>query len=260
VTHAEVFAWMLRICAIGIAIDAIEQLWVGRNELFAWRVLRHRFDRAPHALRRAADVLCSRRGPALALAVRLASLVGVAAAPVGSAPFGAALSALFATQLHHFVRRAGFGMYGSDQMNLVVVGAAWLALVVDGTPGGATLALWFVAAQSCLSYIVNGAAKLVSQTWRSGRALPLVFGTHANGNAALYRALSARPRLGCALCWATMIWECAMPLVLVAPEPLRVALLVSGVLFHSLIAWTMGVHLFVWAFAAPYVAIWWCAA
>jgi hypothetical protein len=260
VTLADAFAWMLRIAAVGIAIDAIEQLVRGSVALYAWPVLRHRFDRAPHALRRAVDVACSGRVPALVLALRLAAVTAVAALPIGSAAFAIALTALLATQLYHFARRAGFGMYASDAMNLVIIGAAWLALVVDGTRDGATLALWFVVAQSCLSYCVNGAAKLVSRSWRSGRALPMVFGTHANGNAALYGALTAVPRLALVLAWATMVWECAMPLVLVAPEPLRIALLVSGVLFHAAIAWTMGVHLFVWAFTAPYVAIWYLMA
>jgi hypothetical protein len=260
-TIGDAFVWMLRVCAIGIVVDAIEQLVrrdaLGDDGLYAWRILRHRLDLAPRFVRRAADASCAgSRRPAAVLALRLAAVVGVVASPVDSAVFAGALTVLLATQLYHFARRGGLGIYASDQMTLIIVGAAWLGIVVDGSPLGMKLALWFVVAQSCLSYFVNGAAKLFSLTWRSGRALPAVFGTYANGSAGLHGAVASRPRLALLLCWATMLWECAFPLALVVPEPMRIAILVSGVLFHLAIATTMGIHLFVWTFPATYVGIW----
>src|SRR5262249_40499765 len=157
---------------------------------------------------------------------------------------------LVATQLYHFVRGAGLGVWGSDQMNLVILGAAWLALVADRSPDGLRAGLWFVAAQSVLSYAGNGGAKLAAPSRRSGRAVRTVFATSTTGHPALHRLFADRPRLARLMAWGTMGWECAFPIVLVVPEPARLALLASGVAFHLTIAAMMGIHLFVWAFVA----------
>jgi hypothetical protein len=261
VTVAELVHWMLRICAVGVVIDAVEQLAhlrkLSDDGLYAWVILRRRLDRAPRAVRALADAACAGAiRPALVLVARIAAAAGVAAWSPGTTPADVALTVLVATQLYHFLRRAGFAIWGSDQMNLVTLGATWLGVVVDGSPDGVRAALWFIAAQSALSYFVNGAAKLVAPAWRSGRALAGVFSTTSNGDPRLHRVFAARPRLSRALCWLTMLWECAMPLALVVPDPARLAFLASGALFHLTVAATMGIHLFVWAFIAPYAAIW----
>jgi hypothetical protein len=155
-----------------------------------------------------------------------------------------------------FLRRAGFGIDGSDQMNLVIVGAAWLAIVVGRTPEALRIGLWFVAAQSVLSYGINGTTKLAARSWRSGRAMAAALSTYTNGDPALYRVVAARPWLGLAACWVTIVWEAAFPIVMVVPEPVVLPILISGALFHLSLAYAMGIHLFVWAFIAPYVAIW----
>ena len=218
-TALEAYVWMLRICAIGIGIDVLEQVTrrdrYAEGGLFAWSVLRHRLDLAPGFVRALADAACAGMvRPMIVLGIRAAAALVVAAAPPGSTGFAIALGVLLATQLYHFVRCAGLGTYGADQMNLVIVGAAWLAIVVDGSADGLRVGLWFVAAQSCLSYAINGAAKVASASWRSGRAFSAVFSTYTNGDPRLYRVFAPRPRLARVMCWATMVWECAFPLVL----------------------------------------------
>jgi hypothetical protein len=261
VTPADAFVWMLRICGVGIALDAVEQLStltaLDRGGLCAWHVVRHRFDLAPAVVRRVLDAACDGTWrPGLVLASRLLWVTIAALWPPGSALFAIALTALLVTQLYLFIRRAGFGLYGSDQMTLIILASAWLGTVVDTSPLGVKLALWFAVAQSCLSYGVNGVAKLASRSWRSGRALPAVFSTHASGAPVLLQVVEARPGLSRALGWLVLAWECTFPLVLVVPDSIRIGLLISGVVFHATIAMTMGLHLFVWAFIAPYAAIW----
>jgi hypothetical protein len=261
VTALETYHWMLRICAIGIVIDALEQL-VHRRDFrddgwFSWRILRRRLDLAPRIVRALCDAVCAgEHRPVLVLCLRLGAVATVAAFAPGSTAFAIGLTALLATQLHLFLRRAGLGIDGSDQMNLVILGASWLAIVVDGTVDGLRVGLWFVVAQSMLSYGVNGASKLASASWRSGRAIPAAFSTSSSGHPALHRVFVARPRLARLMAWGTWAWELGFPVVLVVPEPIRIPLLISGVVFHLTIAVTMGIHLFVWAFVAPYVAIW----
>ena len=259
-TALDTYQWMLRVAAVGIVIDVLEHLTDRRrfadDGLYAWTILRRRLDRAPW-LRGAADALCAgARRPVIVLGARLIAVAAVAALPAGSIAFALALTVLLATQLYHFLRRAGHGIYGADQMNLIIIATAWLAIVADGSPAGLRLGLWFVVAQSCLSYYINGAAKLASRSWRSGRAIPAVFSTFTGGHAGLHRFFAPRPRWSLVVAWGTIAFECAFPLVLLVPDPLRLAILAAGVVFHASIAFTMGINLFVWAFVAPYVAMW----
>ena len=260
-TAVAAYQWMLRICAVGLVIDALEQVATrrryGEDALFAWSVLRRRYDLAPRFVRVLADAACAGAvRPMVAVAVKLVAIGVVVATTPGSTGFAIGLSVLVATQLYHFVRGAGLGVWGSDQMNLVILGGSWLAIVADGSADGLRAGLWFVAAQSALSYYINGAAKLAAPSWRSGRAFQTVFSTASNGQPTLHRVFGARPRLARLMAWGTMAWECGFALVLVTPEPVRIALLISGVAFHLTIAATMGIHLFVWAFVSPYAAIW----
>jgi hypothetical protein len=255
----EPYQWILRICSIGLLIDTLEQLDGRRaleDGLYSWTILRRRLDRAPRLLRDAADLLCTGSSrPVIFLLSRLPALVVVAWWPIHSVPFAVALSTLLVTQLYHFLRRCSFGILGSDQMNLVVIGSSWLCIVV--APKAAAAGLWFMTVQSCLSYAVNGAAKLAAPKWRSGRAMPAIFATHSFGHPTVLRMLVAMPRLNRFLCWLVIVWECSFPLVLVVASPVRLGILATGIFFHAMIAVTMGIHLFIWAFIATYPAIWW---
>jgi hypothetical protein len=189
----------------------------------------------------------------------MVAAAAVAALPVASGGHAVALTALVAALVARRVRVGGLGIGGADHMFLVVCGASWLATVVAGDRRAAEAGLWFIAAQACLAYLVAGVTKLASPTWRSGRALHLVAATRSHGCLALRRCLAAAPWLARPACWGVMVWECAFPLVLLAPEPARLAILASGVLMHVALALVMGLNTFVWAFPATYPAVWWAA-
>jgi hypothetical protein len=79
--------------------------------------------------------------------------------------------------------RSPYGQDGADQMTLLTFGG--LALVhVSGGVAGRTF-LWFMAAQTCLSYATAGLAKLGSAGWRDGSHLIRIFNTQIYGHARL---------------------------------------------------------------------------
>jgi hypothetical protein len=252
---------MLHTCAIGITIDCLEH--IATREQFAdrgplgWPLIRQSFLLRSSRLRRLADGLCAGSYRLLiVLALRLLAVAAVSFAGVSSLAFGVGLSFLLLTQLYILLRCGGVGRIGSDSMTFVVCAAAWLALVLGRDRLTATAGLWFVAALTCWSYVVAGASKLASPSWRSGRAIRDLLSTHAYGSQRLSRLVAQRPYLARFLSWVTMLWECTFPLVLIVPDELRVVLLCSGVLFHATMAWLMGLNTFIWAFAATYPALW----
>ena len=253
--------WMLRICAVGLTVDTFEQITRRRDfadpGLYSWTIVRRRLDRAPAWLTRLADVLCAGwKRPVLVLSLRLPALALVLSMRTGSAPFALALSLLVAIQLYHFLRRGGLGLLASDQMNLILLGATWLSTVLTRAPSAG---LAFMSAQLCLSYFVNGAAKLAAPAWRSGRALQAIFSTASFGGPALSRLVTETPRLARVASWATIAWECGFPLILIVPAPVRLGFLAAGIMFHAITAVTMGLNQFLWAFPAAYPAIWYIA-
>jgi hypothetical protein len=153
--------------------------------------------------------------------------------------------------------RTPIGVHASGAMVMITFTAAALGLGA-GTRLALDFALMFIAAQACLAYFVAGASKLGTRSWRGGQAVTLISSTlmWGNGNRALM--LRTHPRLAFALCWATMLGECSVPLALAVPLPAAVALLACAGAFHVVTAFEMGLNSFIWAFWSTYPAIIFC--
>ncbi|RPF26233.1 hypothetical protein [Georgenia muralis] len=144
---------------------------------------------------------------------------------------------------------------GAEQISVLVLLAVSLALApVAGDPALDVVAL-FIGAVSVLSYVTAGLAKAVSRTWRSGAAIAIIMGSTAYGRPGVAALLDRRPALGVLLARATVAFECAFPLVLLAPLPVTLAFLAAGLGFHLGTAATMGLNTFVWAFVGTYPAV-----
>lgn len=259
--HANTYTLMLRICCLGIVIDAMERLATSNKYrdtgLYSWVVLRQRLALFPSGVRRLADALF--RGAErlkFVLVLRLAAAGPVVLADLGSPWFSAGLTVLVLTQLYVLIRTAGFGSIGADAMVMIICGGTWLATVVDDSPMAASAGLYFIAAQVSLGYVVAGVSKLRAPKWRSGAAIVEVLSTHTYGNPRLHDLVSARPRLAAFLCWGAMLWETTFPVVLVLPKWMAMAVLAGGIFFHSALAALMGLNLFLFAYPATYVAVW----
>jgi uncharacterized membrane protein (DUF485 family) len=152
--------------------------------------------------------------------------------------------------------RRQIGGSGAEQLSFIVLVTFGLVVVAGGGDGARRLGDGFVAAQVVLAYLAAGVAKAASPIWRSGRAMAGILSTEGYGIPAFARLLSARPRLDKLLCWAVISWEIGFPLVLIAPRPVALALLATGVGFHVSCAIVMGLNRFVWAFCGCYPAVW----
>jgi hypothetical protein len=145
--------------------------------------------------------------------------------------------------------RNQLGHDGSDQMLLVV----FMGLTVaQGAPDptGRAIGLYYIAAQSVLSYETSGIAKLAGSKWRTGIAVPQIVNTIGYGYPPLGLWLSSHARTGRTLSWSTIAVECAGPLLLFAGIPWALAFVVMIIGLHASIALVMGLNGFFWSFVA----------
>lgn len=184
-----------------------------------------------------------------------ALLVGLAIADPPGYRVAAVLccgSLLLSRLLIHY--RNVFGLDGSDQMMVVVLTSAFIALLAGNTVIG-VIALGYAAGQLILSYLVAGYCKLISPAWRSGNAIIGILGTVGYGHPVIASNLRKRPLLARMSCWSVILFECFAPILVFAGVPGVVILFAAGMTFHVGIAALMGLNVFVWSFAAAYPAL-----
>jgi hypothetical protein len=154
--------------------------------------------------------------------------------------------------------RTHYGLDGADQMTNVTFLPLALAHAIQSEVV-MEACLWFLALQSCLSYLTAGLAKAVSTAWRSEAALIGIFGTGIYGNESVAKFLRERPVFTKWLSRFITIGEVAFPLVMILPPPFNWLILIGGVAFHAASAFVMGLNTFFWSFTATYPAILFCA-
>lgn len=238
--------WMTRLAALATAICALELVIVreafSERGVYAWSVLRAEYGR----LSRPLGILFGARGTLVLLVLQLGAAIAL---PVVGHPAVAWLA--FATTLAIAVRWRGSYNGGSDAMLLVVL----LAIAIARTaPSLERAALGYAAAQLVLSYFIAGIAKLGDPAWRAGRAMPILVTLPHYRVPARAQTLLASPRLGRALAYGMLAWECTFPLALLHPSAC-VAYLAIGAAFHLTNALAFGLDRFLWIWLAAYPAL-----
>lgn len=251
-----------RLAAVGAGVSSLEALAAIRDfehgSLLNWQVARTRFPWMVGRAARVLDVVFDKQGLRALHGLRLASAATVLADRKNRRGKRAA-KAYLAGSSHAMRLRSPYGSDGSEVLLTITLSALTLADLAGGDARAKKACLWFIAAQSCLSYGVAGTAKAVSPVWRDGSAIRDIFRTRIFGQNELFRFLSGKPRLNRAIGWATIAGEALFPLVLLAPKPLARGLLAVGLCFHTGNAVAMGLNRFVWAFVSTYPAIEYCA-
>ncbi|MEA2633800.1 MAG: hypothetical protein QOH92_567 [Chloroflexota bacterium] len=245
---------------ISVAISFAEK-WstvadYGPQGWFPWRIFQ--FDRAHlfpfRQYPRPFAALFGTMGMSATLASGVASVALMLVSPPRSWAFTVALG-LIVTTCMALNSRSIYGGDGSQQMNLLI----GVALLLGFNPFVGRLAgeagLIFIAAQSCLAYLVSGVAKLVSPVWMRGDPLLGILSTKAYGSPFSVQMLLMAPRLRRVGGLAMVCFETCFPLCLALPLPALAIILVWGLLFHMSNAVIMGLNTFVWAFVATYPAI-----
>ena len=239
-------------CA-AVAISTLEVLarreWLNDDHLLSWTAsrLRYRFLSVGWS-GRAADGLLRNGTFVSCLYVRLALAL---LAPLTAGRMRGLLLLALAALSALWSLRSPYGQDGSDQMAMLVTLSVAIADVA-GTAAARIMALWFVAAQLGLSYLVAGLAKAVSPVWRSGEALALVLRTSIYGHRRAYGWLQKQPWLGIIGCWTVIALEMAFPCGILAPRALVVGLTCAMAAFHLMSAVLMGLNTFLLAFLAAY--------
>lgn len=255
---------LLALCArstsvlLGIWVLLTTLEWFSASDLFlpghllGWGVLRLRSRSYGRAW---VGALMSPGAVRYVLGFRAAAGIGLIVSPT---PFAVlvGLGVVFATSCL-LTLRACMGFDGSDQMGSILTAGLFLVcsgqLLHDWTVAIAGVVL--ISVQCSLSYFVAGVAKLVSPAWRRGDAMRMVMSAQTYGNRAVADLLSARPRMGLALCWGVMTAEVVFPLAGMGPPRLALVGLSVFAAFHAANAATMGLNAFLWAFFAAYPSV-----
>ncbi len=151
--------------------------------------------------------------------------------------------------------RMVYGFDGSDHFAFLNYACSALEKLYSHDPRAREEIALFLALQSSLSYLVAGASKLMSPSWRDGSAIPGIFRTSTYGDAGFHDAVRDRPWLAKAVAWGTIAGELAFPLALVAPAPVARGLMAAGAGFHLGNARFMGLNRFLWSYCATYPAV-----
>jgi hypothetical protein len=242
-----------RLIAIAVLLQTLE-LWQIRrvaadDGVWPWPLVRRDLDVFPRPLRRALDlVLAYRAFPAL-LAVRL-----VAAVALFVAPHVTAAAVLLVSTMLLALRWRGSVNGGSDFMTLVVLTAVTVATAVPDRPMITVGALFYIALQTCNSYVIAGLVKLKAASWRHGTALPAFLSTAVLDNRAPRRLLLRHPLLARAAGWSVIALECSVPVALLDPA-LCSAVTATLLVFHVANIYVFGLNRFLWAWAATYPAL-----
>ncbi|WP_157878906.1 alpha/beta fold hydrolase [Streptomyces sp. CT34] len=155
--------------------------------------------------------------------------------------------------------RHRYGTDGSDQVSMLVQMAAGTARL-SNTPQVKDAALWYIALQSNLSYVVAGWFKLVGKPWRDGSALSGVLRTKTYGSQSAFKLTRKYPRASRALTHGVLGFECLFPIAYLAGGRLARPVISSAVAFHVLNGFAMGLGRFSTAFPAMHPAVLYTAA
>jgi hypothetical protein len=258
-------SWVARLIGLAVLVASVElgRSWartVGPAGLLPWSIVRREHERLPRPLRAALDALLGERGFVVVVAVRIAAAFALVVDPAGARP---AAGIAFAASLLVSVRFRGRENGASDAMTNLVLLALCIASVGAVVGVGVDvdveqLAVGFVAAQALLSYVAAGLAKLRSPSWRRGTALAAFVSVERFGVPQTLRRVLAQPIIGAVAGFVVVAWQLASPLALTSTWA-AVSFCVVGLFFHAANFVAFGLNRFVFAWAATYPAIVWCA-
>lgn len=157
-------------------------------------------------------------------------------------------------RLISMARHGAHGSEGADHMVLILLVSTMVYYIAPGALAKRSV-LWFIAAQSLLAYFTAGIVKARHSRWTKGSAMRQILSTDLFGNRPLADLFSRRTWLGPLLCWAVIVFECLLPLLVFTGPAGCIAFLCMGLVFHLTIAAIQGLNLFVFAFAASYPAL-----
>lgn len=247
------FSTLLRLCAVSFLIGTAEL--VAKRDLFglrgclSWRIVGEFY--SVRGLKPLNPAFAA-QGTLSILILRLAASAGILLSARHAVLMTSALILALSSLL--FNLRMPVGRDGSDQMNVLIIGPACMAMLCNRHVAY-TSVLLFVAAQASLAYTTSGVAKLISPVWRSGDALPQILSTLSYGNQRAAQFLHSHHVLSLILSWVVISFEAGFLLAFLIGPRATLVMLLFGAVFHLSCAVLMGLNCFLWSFVATYPAI-----
>lgn len=251
-----------QLTGLGAAVSSLEYLASSRDfdrgELLSWETARTRYRWMTGRSERALGTVFDKPGIQVLFGMRVLAAATLMNPRSSSQRKTAAATYLAGTNFAVHAR-SPYGSDGSETVLTISLTTLALSRWFGSDPRARQACLWFIAAQSCLSYGIAGVAKAISPVWRDGSAVRDIFRTKMFGHKLAFSVLRERPKMARALGQLTIVGETLFPLVLVAPKPIARALIGVGASFHLGNAVFMGLNRFVWAFLGTYPAIVYCS-
>lgn len=251
-----------QLTGLGAAVSSLEYLASSRDfdrgELLSWDTARTRYRWMTGKSEKALGLVFDKPGIQALFGMRVLAAATLMNPRASTKSKTAAATYLAGTNFAVHAR-SPYGSDGSETVLTISLTTLALTRWFGDDPRARQAGLWFIAAQSCLSYGIAGTAKAISPVWRDGTGVRDIFRTRMFGHKLAFSVLRDRPRTARALGQLTILGETLFPLVLVAPKPIARALLGVGASFHLSNAVFMGLNRFVWAFLGTYPAIIYCS-
>jgi hypothetical protein len=144
---------------------------------------------------------------------------------------------------------------GSDQLTSIILIALSIAALRRGSVIVEYVSILFIAFQALLSYFTSGIYKFINVGWRNGENLQAILCTEVFGNRQIAKMMDRVPNSYILASFAVMFGEIFLGLSFLMPPFFCLCILLTGILFHIIIAAVMGLNTFVWTFASTYPAI-----
>jgi hypothetical protein len=250
-----VCACVIRLLCIALFLTALEYVMIIRqfadDGIYSWKMIKLRTARSIRKL--SPDMLFNKTGVFTIMALRIGGSIYLFINPISPATVYL-LAIVVATSLLLAIRNP-IGGDGADQMS-AITSIALLITFIFRDPKIAAVSLYFIAAQSIISYVIAGTAKMLSKKWRSGAAVFQIMNTESYGSEriAFYLHRSS-PVVSAVLSWNVMLIEGLFFTVLILPYPYCLVFLAWGLFFHAYNAIVMGLNNFFWVFLSTYPAI-----
>ncbi|MQS09289.1 alpha/beta fold hydrolase, partial [Streptomyces sp. IF17] len=218
-----------------------------------WAIARDNHAPQHPILRKALDLIADERTTTGLHLARVAASVGLLLP--GDARWRGAANLFLGLSNAALYPRHRYGTDGADQASTLVQSAVGLARL-SNDPRTRDALLWYVAAQSNLSYLISGWVKLLGKDWRSGAALGGVMRTRTYGQEDIWRLTRRYPRAARTLAHGVLALECLFPILYLRGGKLAKPIIGSAAAFHVANGFVMGLGRFATSFTAmhPMVA------
>lgn len=248
-------ALSMRIGCCGILIQSLEVLWNWREfpnrRLFGWRV----FDESPATRAIRMSRLLHRPPACLWILVARAAAAGACLVlPYGAPPVFWLVAFLFLGQFYYNRRYLDI-VSNADTMFLICLAALAAGALPKASPDLKFAALAFLTLQVMLAYFGTGKNKASTPTWRNGARLTQIAQYGAHRFVPLGGLFIRRPRVAAFASWTVILLQLLFPISIFLPSIGFWIFIAAGVIFHASVAFTMGLHDFMWSFTATYPAL-----